>query len=83
MTTPGYRTEEVVVATTLPWTPETYSKADIADLFHYRWHVELDIRVIKQTLKMDVLTCQTPEMVRKEIWMHLLAYNLVRAGDSA
>jgi hypothetical protein len=79
VTTPGYRTEEVVVATTL-LDAETYSKADIADLYHYRWHVELDIRAIKQTLKMDILTCQTPEMVRKEMWMHLLAYNLVRAG---
>jgi putative transposase len=79
VTTPGCRTEEIVVATTL-LDAETYTKADIADLYHYRWHVELDIRAIKQTLKMDVLTCQTPEMVRKEIWMHLLAYNLVRAG---
>lgn len=77
--TPGCRTEEIVVATTL-LDAETYSKADVADLYHRRWHVELDIRAIKQTLKMDVLTCQTPEMVRKEIWMHLLAYNLVRAG---
>ena len=77
--TPGCRTEEIVVATTL-LDAETYSKADIADLYHYRWHVELDIRAIKQTLQMDILTCQTPEMVRKEIGMHLLAYNLVRAG---
>jgi hypothetical protein len=79
VTEPGYRTEEIVVATTL-LDVETYSKADITDLYYYRWHVELDIRAIKATLKMDVLTCQTPEMVRKEIWMHLLAYNLVRAG---
>jgi len=27
---------------------------------------------------MDVLRCKTPEMVRKEIWAHLLAYNLIR-----
>ena len=27
---------------------------------------------------MDVLTCKTPEMVRKEIWARLLAYNLIR-----
>jgi hypothetical protein len=27
---------------------------------------------------MDVLRCQTPEMVRKEIWTHVLAYNLIR-----
>ena len=40
--------------------------------------MELDIRAIKQTLKMDILSCKTPEMVRKEVWAHLLAYNLAR-----
>jgi hypothetical protein len=40
--------------------------------------VELDIRASKQTLKMDILSCKTPEMVRQEVWMHLLAYNLTR-----
>jgi hypothetical protein len=40
--------------------------------------VELDIEAIKITLGMDVLRCQTPEMVRKEIWTCLLAYNLIR-----
>ena len=42
------------------------------------WNAELDIRSIKQTMKMDVLRCKTPEMVHKEVWAHLLAYNLVR-----
>src|SRR5262249_13202066 len=50
------------------------------ELYHQRWHVELDIRVIKQTLKMDILSCKTPEMARKEVWAHLLAYDLVRRG---
>ena len=66
-------------AETAPNTSEPQDpKTDIADLYHKRWHVELDIRNIKQTLKMDVLSCKSPEMVRKEIWTHLLAYNLVR-----
>jgi hypothetical protein len=77
VTAPGCRSRTLIVATTL-LDAATYSKAEITDLYHYRWHVELDIRAIKQTLGMDVLTCQTPEMVRKEVWMHLLAYNLVR-----
>jgi hypothetical protein len=75
---PGCRTRQVIVATTLT-DAGRYRQKDIADLYHYRWHVELDIRSIKQTLQMDVLSCQTPEMVRKEVWAHLLAYNLVRA----
>ncbi len=75
---PGCRTRQVIVATTLT-DAKQYSQKDIAELYHYRWHVELDIRSIKQTLQMDILSCQTPEMVRKEVWTHLLAYNLVRA----
>jgi hypothetical protein len=75
--TPGYRSQRLVIATTMI-DANVYPKSDIADLYHKRWHIELDIRNIKQTLKMDILSCKNPEMVRKEIWTHLLAYNLVR-----
>jgi hypothetical protein len=51
---------------------------EIADLYLRRWNCELDIRSIKHSMHMDVLRCKTPEMVRKEIWCHLLAYNLLR-----
>jgi hypothetical protein len=74
---PGCRSREIIVATTLS-DDALYTKADLADLYHQRWHIELDIRAIKQTLRMDILSCRSPEMVRKEIWTHLLAYNLVR-----
>jgi len=50
----------------------------IGDLYERRWDGEVDIRSIKSTMKMDVLRCKTPEMVQKEIWAHLLAYNLLR-----
>jgi hypothetical protein len=75
--TPGFRVRQFVAATTLT-DAKRYSAADVADLYHRRWHVELDIRAIKQTLQMDVLSCKSPEMVRREVWAHLLAYNLVR-----
>lgn len=74
---PGYRTREIVVATTIS-DATTYTRADLAELYHHRWRVELSIRDIKQTLGMDVLRGKTPEMLRREIWAHLLAYNLVR-----
>jgi hypothetical protein len=45
---------------------------------YYGWQIEVDIRSLKSAMQMDVLRCQTPEMVRKEIWAHLLAYNLLR-----
>jgi hypothetical protein len=50
----------------------------IGDLFERRWEGEVDIRSIKCTMQMDILRCKTPEMVHKEIWTHLLAYNLLR-----
>jgi hypothetical protein len=73
----GFRTRQFVSATTLLDTSR-YSSEDIADLYHHRWHVELDIRNIKQTMQMDILSCKTPAMIRREVWAHLLAYNLVR-----
>ena len=54
------------------------SKPQLQDLYRSRWHVELDFRSIKVGMQMDVLRCKTPEMVRKEVAVHLLAYNLVR-----
>jgi hypothetical protein len=74
---PGCRTRELVAVTTL-LDAAAYPKENITDLYHERWHVELDIRSIKSHLAMDILRCKTPEMVRKEIWAHLLAYNLTR-----
>lgn len=74
---PGYRSDAIVVATTLI-DDNVYSKDAIADLYHQRWHVELDIRSIKQTLGMKELACKTPAMAGKELWAHLLGYNLVR-----
>jgi Transposase DDE domain len=50
----------------------------IGELYERRWDGEVNIRSIKSTMKMDVLRCKAPEMVRKEIWAHLLAYNLLR-----
>ena len=74
---PGCRTEVLTVVTTLT-DPQQYSKEDIAELYGFRWNVELDIRDIKQPLGLDHVRCKTPEMVRRELWVTLLAYNLIR-----
>jgi hypothetical protein len=74
---PGFRTRVLVVVTTL-LDPVAAPRSDVAVLYRIRWLAELDLRALKQTLQMDVLRCKTPEMVRKEVWAHLLAYNLVR-----
>lgn len=50
----------------------------LKDLYKSRWHVELDLRSVKTTLGMEMLSCRTPEMAEKELWTHLLAYNLIR-----
>jgi hypothetical protein len=70
------RVEQFKVVTTI--LDAAIDGVQIGNLFERRWDAELDIRSIKSTMKMDVLRCKTPEMVRKEIWAHLLAYNLLR-----
>ena len=77
VTIPGRRTETLTVVTSLI-DPQTYPQEDIAELYGYRWNAELDIRDIKQTLGLDHVRCKTPKMVRRELWVTLLAYNLVR-----
>jgi hypothetical protein len=74
---PGYRSRTITVATTL-LDDKRYGTADIAELYRLRWDAEINLRSLKTMMNMDVLRCQTPEMVRKEIWAHLLAYNLIR-----
>jgi Transposase DDE domain len=74
---PGFRVNELVLVTTL-LDAAGYTKEEVSQLFLQRWNIELDLRSIKDVLQMDVLRCKAPEMVRKEIWMHLLAYNLIR-----
>ncbi len=59
-------------------TDPTISQAELSGLYWKRWNVELDLRSIKHSLNMDVLRCKTPSMVRKEIWCHMLALNLLR-----
>jgi len=74
---PGFRVNEVVLVTTM-LDAEEYTKEELADLYLQRWNIELDLRSIKDVPKMDVLRCKSPEMVEKEVWTHLLAYNLIR-----
>jgi putative transposase len=74
---PGFRTESFLVVTTL-LDHKAYPKEEIADLYRKRWLAELDIRAIKISLGMDVLRCKSPEMIRREVWTCLLAYNLIR-----
>ena len=74
---PGYRTRTIVAVTTL-LEADLYARSDLTDLFFQRWHCELDLRSIKCVLGMHHLSCRSPQMVRKELWTHLLAYNLIR-----
>jgi DDE family transposase len=73
----GCRTRTVIVVTTL-LDGEVYPGEEVTDLFAQRWNCELDLRSLKQVLGMHRLRCQSPEMARKELWVYLLAYNLIR-----
>jgi len=71
------QTEPLQIVTTL-LDPKKYAAADIGALYGYRWHVELDIFSIKESLNLDYLRGKSPEMIERELWTTLLGYNLVR-----
>jgi hypothetical protein len=76
-TVPGFRTQTIVVATTLRH-PKEVSRRDLTDLYRQRWHAELDLRSLKEMMQMSIIRGKTPAMVRKGLWAHFLAYNLIR-----
>jgi hypothetical protein len=77
ITAEGFRTRTVLIATTL--TDAALYPADaIRELYAARWNIELHFAQIKTTLGLDVLRCQSPSMIEKELQIHLIAYNLVR-----
>lgn len=74
---PGFRSRKDILVTTFLDAKEV-TVDDLIQLYSYRWFVEISFYSIKETMKMGILRGKTPSMVRKEIWAHLLAYNLVR-----
>ena len=77
VTQPGFRVTTFYIITTL-LDAAAYPASELADLYFQRWEVELFFRDIKTTMGMDILRCKTPDMVRKEILMHLIVYNGIR-----
>jgi len=71
------RVRTLVIVTTMVGA-KAYQAAELRGLFRQRWHAELDLRSLKTDMRMEVLRTKSPEMVRKEVAMHLLAYNLIR-----
>lgn len=77
ITEKGKRPKKITLITTL-LDVEVFTQQELANLYNIRWRAEMDLRSLKWVMEMDVLRCKSPEMVRKEIWTHLLAYNLIR-----
>jgi len=74
---PGFRVQRYEVITTL-LDPKQATALELGELYRQRWQAELNLRSLKSIMGMDHLSCKSPEMVRKELWTYLLAYNLVR-----
>jgi hypothetical protein len=75
---PGYRAQIIYLVTTL-LDAKIYTTQKLLELYGMRWQAaEINLRHVKTTLKMEKLTAKTPEMARKDLWAHLLAYNLLR-----
>ena len=78
LTRRGFRDQTIIVVTTL-LDAKRYSARQLTQLYGLRWQAAVvNLRHLKTTLKMEMLTAKTPEMVRKELWTHLFAYTLLR-----
>jgi Transposase DDE domain len=75
--TPGFRTRQITLVTTL-LDGELYRVADLAELYHQRWRVDISLAQLKTTMRMEVLHCQTGPGVLKELTVCAIVYNLVR-----
>jgi hypothetical protein len=74
---PTKRVRTLEIVTTLG-DARKYPKDEVGGLFRQRWHAELDLRTLKSQMEMEMLRTKSPEMVGKEVAVHLLAYNLIR-----
>ena len=72
----GQRQTIVLVTTLLD--EKRYAAEELLDVLKDRWAVEVNLRHLKTTMKMDVLRSKTAEGVERELWMFLIVYNLVR-----
>jgi hypothetical protein len=75
--TPGFRTRQITLVTTL-LDAEIYRVADLAELYRQRWQVETSLAHLKTTMRMEVLHCKTVPGVLKELTVFAIVYNLVR-----
>ena len=75
---PGFRTRSVILVTTLV-DPKLYPAEAVRALYGERWSVELHFHQLKTILQLDVLRCKSPELISKELQLHLIVYNLIRA----
>jgi hypothetical protein len=74
----GFRPKAIILVTTLV-DPKRYSKANLAALYQLRWQAtEVNFKHLKTTMQMEMIMAKTPEMVQKELWVHLLGYTLLR-----
>lgn len=72
-----FKVNQKTIVTTLI-NPKKFHKKELNKLYYSRWNIEVDLGSIKSTLNMDILSCKTPEMIRKELWADLLGYNIIR-----
>ncbi len=73
----GFRAQTLYLFTTLT-DPTAYPPKRLLELYGWRWQVELDFRTLKSTMQMDQSETKSSEMARKEFYVGLMAYNLVR-----
>ena len=70
--------KQTIVLTTTLLDARQYPAEELLEILKDRWSVEVNLRHLKTTMKMEVLRSKTAAGIEKELWMFLIVYNLVR-----
>lgn len=61
------------------FTTTSFSAEEVVSLYGRRWRIETDLRSLKQTVRLSRISAHSADMLEKELWVAVMAYNLVRA----
>jgi hypothetical protein len=74
----GYRDYSLTLCTTL-LDPRLHPAEAIVELYLQRWNIEVDIRTLKAVHGLEHLTAKSPQIIIREMYSAILAFNCTRA----
>ena len=69
--------EEIVLVTNLE--EEKFDYNTIVELYKLRWEIETNYHLLKESLKIEMITSSFKTIIEQDIYSQMLAFNMIRA----